>query len=666
MATNRQPSYRQSSPADAGDLQKIFDEGPLGMAIVDQTLRFTRVNSRISEMLGYTPQELAERTLPSITHPRDIEKVRGPADQLLKGRISDYRLETRLIKKNGRALWLNLIAAAIQTEAGAPRRAVIMMEDIAERKTAEELLRDSEERFRSVAESTPDAVIGCRQVGTEVAFWNRAAEKIFGYSKEEIVGKPLGWILPRHLKEKHYSGVARYLATGEVSYLGGTAEFTALRKNGEEFPIEISLGSWMGREGMSFTSIIRDITVRKRQERLSEALNDMNASINSTLDFEAVLSRVVVEAAEIVGAENTAVSLLDGGRWQVSHAGGRRKDSIGGRFGEDTAPLAALAARLNRPVVVTDAMDDPRVRREFAESYALRSFMLVPLIVKEELIGSLSFNYHSGRADFAAAEIDFAHKLGASISLAVENAKLYQAQSDIANILQEALVTVPERLPGIDLGYVYRSATQAARVGGDFYDIFELEHGKIGVLIGDVSGKGVRAAALTTMVKNTIKAYSFQGDRPSAVLSKANNLINRASGPADFVTLIYLVLDTETGDFTYCNAGHPPPLIKDRTGVRFPSAHSTITGVFPDSSFIEATDRLSPGDLLVLYTDGVIETKRDSELFGEKRLGEAVGPVARPDEAVGAILHRIIEFSDDKLLDDVAILALALKGPNTA
>lgn len=136
---------------------------------------------------------------------------------------------------------------------------------------AEERLRESEERFRTVAQSAPDAVIGCRQVGTEVAFWNKAAENIFGYSGEEIVGKALALIIPEHLRDRHLEGVKRYLATGHVTYLGGTAEFTALRKDGTEFPIEISLGAWSGREGLSFTAIIRDITVRKRQEQLSEA-----------------------------------------------------------------------------------------------------------------------------------------------------------------------------------------------------------------------------------------------------------------------------------------------------------------------------------------------------------------------------------------------------------
>jgi phosphoserine phosphatase RsbU/P len=666
MSTNRQPPDRHDQSPNAGDFQKIFDDSPLGTAIVDREIRFIATNARLSKMLGYTAEELAKLTVPSITYPRDAEKARGPAEQLLEGRISDYSIETRLIKKNGDPLWVSLTAGTIEAQAGKLQRAVVMIEDIATRKTAEELLRDSEERFRTVAESAPDAVIGCRQVGTEVAFWNHAAEKIFGYSKEEIVGKPLGWIIPKRMREQHYAGVARYLATGEVTYLGGTAEFAALRKNGEEFPIEISLGSWRGREGLAFTAIIRDITVRKRQEQLSKALNSINASINSTLDFEEILSRVVVAAAEITGAENTAISLFEAGQWTVSHAGGPRKNLIGGRFAEDTAPLATLAARLNRPIVVDDALGDPRVTREFTDSYGLRSFMLVPLIVREEVIGALSFNFHSTRADFTEAEIDFANKLGASMSLAVENSRLYKTQSDIANILQEALITIPKRLPGVDLGYTYRSATQAVRVGGDFYDVFELEHSQIGILIGDVSGKGVRAATLTTMVKNTIKAYAFQGDRPSAVVTKANNLINRASEPADFVTLIYLVLDTRSGSLTYCNAGHPPPLIKDREGVRLPAAHSMITGVFPDTEFAEATEHLDPADLLILYTDGVIEAKRDSELFGEERLVDAVSKTGSPGQAVETVLERIIEFTDDKLQDDVAILALALSEPNDA
>ncbi len=197
---------------------------------------------------------------------------------------------------------------------------------------------------------------------------------------------------------------------------------------------------------------------------------------------------------------------------------------------------------------------------------SIRSTMVVPLVVKDVTIGCQTFSYHSNAIKFSPEQKDFAVKLGASLSLALENARLFSDQQAIASTLQEALLIVPETLPGIEIGHLYRSAAHAALVGGDFYDFFALQGDRIGIIIGDVSGKGLEAATLTSILKHTIKSYAFEGHSPGAIVSKTNILTMKETDSATFVTAFVGILDTQSGILTYCCAGHPPPIIKRQNG----------------------------------------------------------------------------------------------------
>lgn len=646
---------------DETEYKNLFEQSPIGMAIVDLDDRFILVNETLSQMLGYTPGELSELTLEEITFYRDIDKDSELADQVLAGKIPQYTTEKHYINKNGKIFWANVSVSIVRNETGKPKYKVLTVEDISNRKLDEEALSQSEARFRAIADFAIDAVVSCRKAGTEVAFCNRAAEKVFGYRKEELIGKPLAQIIPERYRGDHSAGVNRYLAEGESGYLGKVNEFIALRKDGSEFPMEMTVGAWRSEDETSFTAIIRDITERKHLERLSQALDSINLAVNSTLDLNEIIKRVVTAAAEAVGADNSTISLQEGDKWRLADVGGRLSKNIDAGFAENLKPIIKLATQLKRSVLVDDALSDPRVSPGFVNAYGLRSFMLSPLFIRGEIVGAISFNFHEAVHEFTDGEIDFANKLAASVSFAVSNARLFKTQRDTANILQEALITVPQSLPGVDLGYLYRSATEAVRVGGDFYDIFELEDDKIGIIIGDVSGKGVKAATLTTIVKNTLKAYALQGDSPALALGKTNDLIYKATQPADFVTLVFLVLNTSTGELVYCNGGHLPPLIRRDDRVEALPVGSMIVGAFPDVTYTEGAGRLNPDDLLILYTDGVTEAKRGVEMFGEDRLLSLVKLVEKPKPAVGAIIAAVYDFGGGQLSDDIAILAIALE-----
>jgi len=235
-------------------------------------------------------------------------------------------------------------------------------------------------------------------------------------------------------------------------------------------------------------------------------------------------------------------------------------------------------------------------------------------------------------------------------------------ERDIANTLQEALLQVPREIKGIDFGYLYRSATEAARVGGDFYDLFELEENMVGIVVGDISGKGIEAATLTSLVKNTIRAYAFLGESPASIMGRTNNVIKKASTPRTFVTVFFGILDTANGKMVYCSAGHPIALLRkrDRQVARLKNS-STVIGVFPNQAYYNDEIVLEKQDILILYTDGTTEAKRNGELFGEEKLISLIESLKfkSPQEYPGHIFSEVLKYAKGRLLDDVVLLAVS-------
>jgi len=234
-------------------------------------------------------------------------------------------------------------------------------------------------------------------------------------------------------------------------------------------------------------------------------------------------------------------------------------------------------------------------------------------------------------------------------------------QRQIADTLQEALLVVPESIPGLSFGHLYRSATLATRVGGDFYDLFELDEHRVGILLGDVSGKGLQAATMTSMIKNTVRAYAHQHSSPAGVMRRTNDLMAWGSDPGSFVTAFFALLDRRDGALVYCSAGHPPAIIRRGSSTALLECFSPALGAFPDLEYREARETLALGEVLVLYTDGVTEARSDEDFYGEDRLLALVTQIDRVPvtELPRAIYEYVAAFAGGTFSDDIALLALA-------
>ncbi len=242
-----------------------------------------------------------------------------------------------------------------------------------------------------------------------------------------------------------------------------------------------------------------------------------------------------------------------------------------------------------------------------------------------------------------------------------EMTRRFVTQKRIATTLQENFIHELPAVPGLDLGMVAQAATQAELVGGDFSDVFVVDDTHVMLLIGDVAGKGVRAAGHTETVRSVIRTLATSDPSPALVLEKASQLLLRYDPDEPHVTAFLAVLDPETGHVSYASAGHPAPVhLGAFTGRTLDVKFGPPLGSF-EWPYTNAHAKLTLEDYLVLYTDGVTEARRESELFGEERLLQVLSGLRgrSSQEVAEGVVHAAREFAGG-LRDDIQVVVLRL------
>lgn len=234
----------------------------------------------------------------------------------------------------------------------------------------------------------------------------------------------------------------------------------------------------------------------------------------------------------------------------------------------------------------------------------------------------------------------------------------------LARTLQQTLIPPsPPSIPGLALAAAYHPAGHGAEVGGDFYDMFRVG-GDWVVTLGDVCGKGYEAALVGTLVRHTVRALCVTEERPSAVLAALDEVLHEQADRFATAVLLRLRQDGDGWLVTVSLGGHPQPLLVRRDRPVEPcGTHGSLLGVLDRPHFVDTRLRLDPGDVLLLFTDGVVEGRRGTELFGETRLratAERVGP--QPAELVQQLADEVLAFQAGTLRDDVALVALGPPG----
>ncbi|MFL5980359.1 MAG: SpoIIE family protein phosphatase [Gaiellaceae bacterium] len=410
----------------------------------------------------------------------------------------------------------------------------------------------------------------------------------------------------------------------------------------------------------------RALEAERAASKQVRALYEISRSFAQSLSLEATLEALATTIVEVLDVDAALIRMPDERRdWLLPRAlcvaDPRLDDAIRPilflprEFG---AHPAQRLFRLGEPVQL-DAELAPELAPFLQRGWTAAA---VPIATAAEVLAALTILSVRPGAPVTKETMDEAVRIGGQAALAIDNARLYQQQKQFADTMQRSLLpqSVPD-LPGLELGDAYESSARV-EVGGDVYDFMELTDGRLAVTLGDVTGHGIEAAADMAMAKFVFRSLAREHAEPSDFLQAANDVIVGEIAPGKFITMVYVVIDGATGELAVAGAGHPAPRVVSAGGAAVTSldAQGLVLGVERGQRYDEVRAALAPGDAIVLYTDGVLEARRDGELYGMERLDRLLAERASlsPAELARAVLDDCRAFADGELADDCAVVVV--------
>jgi len=286
---------------------------------------------------------------------------------------------------------------------------------------------------------------------------------------------------------------------------------------------------------------------------------------------------------------------------------------------------------------------------------------VVPIATPSELLATLTLVSLDPGRPITDETLDTALSVAAQAALAVDNARLYQQQKQFTDAMQRSLLprTRP-RIPGLEIGAVYESSALVG-IGGDLYDYLKIDDDRLAIVLGDVTGHGIDAAADMAMAKFVFRSLARLYPEPGAFLAAANNVVVEEIGAGKFITMLYLTINLSRGEVACASAGHPAPrLVRADGTVESLDVKGLVLGIEAGQPYEELTRSFEPGSAVVLFTDGVVEARRRGELFGEERLDRVLAERHElpAEELAESVLQECRRYVGGELRDDCAIVVV--------
>jgi anti-anti-sigma factor len=653
-------------------------------------LRFTFVSDRAEELLGHPAARWCDDPdfWPTMIHPDDRDEALAfTGDRTAAG--VDHDLTYRAVAIDGRVVWLHQVVHVVRAPDGRPVAAQGLTVDVTEQKRAERsaaLLAETgrlvtqegsaEERLgelaRLVVRELGDAAV-VSLVGPDGLLRPVAVEH-----DDPAVADILRTLAPTRLPPALHDALAPGMpvvvpiteelirsATPDAAGARGRIELRA--SNALVVPLvvgdrvvgvlgfvnfdssryyhhtELDLAAELGRRASMMLTADRRRTQERRLQQVSADL----ASAGSVLEAARLL---VARLPDILGASAVSVYLAEPERGlRLVHAAGYSEPVLGSYAvlrPDDAVPVAA-AARTGEPVWIRNrdewARDWPHLL-DAAVAAGRYAAAALPLTAVGRVVGTIGLSFPTERT-FPADERDFVLALVAQAAPAFERAAAADERRVIAETLQTSLLppTLP-RLERLPLASRYLPGARGSQAGGDWYDVLPLDEGRVAIAVGDVVGQGARAAAIMGQLRSALSGYLLEGHDPVQALERLDRFAGRVPD-ATGSTVACLVLDPETGELVWARAGHPPPLVAGPRGCRpLDDATGTVLGVRARPPFTPGTARITPGETIVLYTDGLVERRGELIDDGIARLAataarhHALDPAALTDALLAGAL----------------------------
>jgi PAS domain S-box-containing protein len=516
---------------------------------------------------------------------------------------------------------------------------------------------------------------------------NPAFTRITGYEFGEATGRNCRF-LQGPASDRTVIAQMRQAQEDEESV---TVTVVNYRKDGTPFWNEVSMSPIFDGEGRltNFVGVQADVTARVAAERERElafraaeraqarlsTLADVSAALSGTLDVSEALGLLAahvvpaladwcaVDVQEPQGVRRIAGTHRDPAREEIlrsirpvfpSHGGAAVARVLGG--GEPV-----LLEHVDEDVL--DRVGGPPERVAMLREVGITSELIVPLRARNRVLGALSMGIADDTRSYDEIDLELAVDIGRRAGLALDNARLYSREHEVAVALQRSMLSAVPDLPGLEISAHYFVGSERADVGGDWYDLLRLPDGAIGVAIGDVMGHDLTAAAAMGQLRSVLRSYAWEGHRPAEVLDKLDRLV-QGLGMAQLATCVYGRLEPAEGGalLRYANAGHLPPVVQSRDGdVRLlDGGKSVLIGASGVEGRGDAEAVIARGSTLILYTDGLVED-RDTDV--EEGIAELCSLVAAHDPELG--VDPLCDMLLDALLDgprtdDAAVIAVRI------
>jgi len=555
------------------------------------------------------------------------------------------------------------------------------------RAPTDHLLRDlrravpgTEQLFDAVVGALSDAVT-IRDRDHRIVYANRAALDHMGFASwTEMRDVPAGRIMADYdVTDEHGHSVTmdqipsvRLLRGEEAAPL---LIRTVHRHTGVVHWNLLKASPLRGSEGTIEATIttIEDVTDQRLAELRAAYVARATSVLASSLDYEQTLQNVAELAVptiadwcgvDLVGPRGervpVAVAHVDPARLQLAQElrryGPGRPNPEGGvgavlRSGE---PL--LYPEITDEMLEGAALDERHL--ELLRSVGMRSVAIVPMRTASHTLGTMTLvNAESGRV-LQPDDVRLASQIAERAAVAIENARLYSERSRIAHTLQQSLRPEPlPEVPGYAVASLYLPAVDGSEVGGDFYDLWEVDEGWL-LVVGDVTGKGVEAAVLTSLARHTLRTASEFVSSPAALLGRLDRTL-RAQPQPSICTALCARLEPER--LVLASGGHPLPLMLSPGGIEELGAPGPLLGAFPDAQLTDVVARFPPDAALVAYTDGVTDAVRaDGDRFGVERLLEALERCREcgAQQVIDTLCEALESFGSGRHVDDTAAVVI--------
>jgi PAS domain S-box-containing protein len=664
----------------ADHLRLLIDsQSDYAIFLLDPSGHVVTWNGGARRLKGYAADEIIGRHF-SVFYPSE-QVADGLPERILESARLNGRHEAQgwRVRQDGSRFWADVVVTALRDESGDLVGFGKVTRDLTSRQLATEQLRASAaelrvlnadlEQFRLLIMNVRDYAIFVLDVSGRIRTWNPGAENIKGYAADEVIGRHFELFYTAEARARKHPAYELEVAARVGRF---EEEGWRVRKDGTLFWANVVISALRDEDGglAGFAKVTRDLTERRqaqqrledsersareeaaRQRRRSAALERVSRAIVARLDLDEILQTGIDAATDLTGAGAGAFDP------DFTATGIVRSDDIGA----DPA-LRAEVARLGVPELV-------------------RSYLAVPLTMTDgETAGGFVFTHPEPGVFDAEAEAA-ASSIASTAAVAIANARLLHdsrreaaarevalhQRDQVAIALQQSLLP-PDlpAIPGLEIGAHYHAGTEL--VGGDFYDVFTLGDDAWGIVLGDVCGSGPEAASQTALTRHTVRTAAMFDTDPASVVQTLNRALLR-SNTTRFTTAVFLRLGRHADKvaITIASGGHPPPLICRRDGtVEESSARGPLLGVtdVPIDALEVANYELAPGDLLVLYTDGLTEARKDGVLFGVEGVKATLTRQidASPVQLTNALVDAALQHAAAPLNDDVAVVILRVLEP---